>query len=80
MLGPRDAARRNGDRMQIQDLLDTSCHLADAAGFTVFPGCEVTPYATLLESIPVRARSLFPTDVKRLAFDIGSKISAIEAI
>jgi HD-like signal output (HDOD) protein len=79
MLGPRDSAKRKGDRLQIQDLLHTSCQLADAAGFAAFPGCEVTPYAELLEAIPVRARSLFPADVKRLAFDIGSKISAIEA-
>jgi HD-like signal output (HDOD) protein len=80
MLGAHDSANRNGGRLQIEDLLRTSCRLADVAGFKVFPGCEVTPYATLLEAIPVRSRSLFPTDVKRLAFDIGSKISAIEAI
>jgi HD-like signal output (HDOD) protein len=78
MLHPATGIRHNGDRWQVPDLVHMSCRLADAAGFTIFPGCEVVPYTELLESIPVRERSLLNTDVTRLAFDIGSRIKAIE--
>jgi len=79
MLHSQDPLRRDGDPWQMHDVIQMSCHLADAAGFPAFRGCEAIPYAELLESIPVRERSLFATDVKRLSFDIGSKISAIDA-
>jgi HD-like signal output (HDOD) protein len=79
MLHSPDPVRHNGDPWQMHDVVQMSCHLADAAGFTEFPGCEVIPYAELLESIPVRERSLLNTDVTRLAFDIGSRIKAIES-
>jgi len=80
MLRPQDCVRGHKDQWQLYDLVQMSCRLADTAGFAVFPGCEVTPYADLLESIPVRERSLFHADVKRLTFDIGNKISTIESI
>jgi HD-like signal output (HDOD) protein len=79
MLHSPDCVRHNGDPWQMHDVVQMSCGLADAAGFTVFPGCEVIPYTELLESIPVRERSLLNTDVTRLAFDIGSRIKAIES-
>jgi HD-like signal output (HDOD) protein len=80
MLQPQDCVRQQNNSWQMHDLVHMSCRLADTAGFAAFPHCEVTPYADLLELIPVRERSLFHADVKRLAFDIGSKISAIESI
>jgi HD-like signal output (HDOD) protein len=79
MLHSPDSVRHSGDPWHMHDVVHMSCHLADAAGFTVFPGCEIAPYAELLESIPVRERSLLNTDVTRLAFDIGSRIKAIES-
>lgn len=79
LLHSPDCVRHSGDPWQMHDVVRMSCHLADAAGFTLFPGCEITPYAELLESIPVRERSLLNTDVTRLAFDIGSRIKAIES-
>jgi HD-like signal output (HDOD) protein len=79
MLHPPNCIRHNGDPWQMHDVVRMSCLLADAASFTLFPGCEVTAYADLLESIPVRERSLLNTDVTRLAFDIGSRIKAIES-
>lgn len=80
MLQPQDCVRRHNEPWQMDDLVQMSCRLADTAGFTAFSGCEVTPYADLLELFPVRERSLFHADVKRLTFDIGNKISAIESI
>jgi HD-like signal output (HDOD) protein len=79
MLHSSDCVRYNGGPWQVHDVVQMSCSLADAAGFTVSPGCESIPYAELLESIPVRERSLLNTDVTRLAFDIGSRIKAIES-
>ena len=79
MLHPSNSIRHNGDPWQMHDVVRMSCRLADAAGFTLFPGCEVVPYAELLESIPVRERSLLNTDVARLTFDIGNRIKAIES-
>jgi len=63
----------------MHDVVGMSCCLANAAGFTLFTGCEVVPYADLLGSIPVRERSLLNTDVNRLTFDIASRIKAIES-
>jgi HD-like signal output (HDOD) protein len=79
MLHAPDCHRHAGDSWQMNDVVRTSCCLADAAGFTLFPGCEAVPYTELLESIPVRERSLLNTDVTRLAFDIASRIKAIES-
>jgi HD-like signal output (HDOD) protein len=79
MLHPPNCVRHNGDPWQMYDVVRMSCRLADAAGFTLFPGCEVVPYTELLESIPVRERSLLNTDITRLTFDIGSRIKAIES-
>jgi HD-like signal output (HDOD) protein len=79
LLHAQDHVRHSGDPWQMHDVVRMGCHLAEAAGFTLFPGCEVVPYAELLESIPVRERSLLNTDVTRLAFDIGSRIKAIES-
>ena len=74
-----DCDLQEGDWYQLPHLVHLGCQLADAAGFAAFAGCEVTPYAELMEAMPVRVRSLFPADEKRLAFDIGSKIHAIES-
>jgi len=79
MLVLRDCARDAVDSWELHDVVHMGCRLADTAGFPAFPGCEVTPYAELMDEIPVRVRSLFHADVKRLAFDVGNKIHAIEA-
>jgi HD-like signal output (HDOD) protein len=78
MLDLQCSVRHLNDPWKMQDLIHVCCCLADTAGFKVFPGCEEIPYADLLEAIPVRERSLFHADSNRLAFDIGSKINAIE--
>ena len=79
MLDTRDFPGPHSDPWHLSDAVHLSCRLADVAGFAAFGGCEVTPYAELMEAIPVRVRSLFYADEKRLAFDIGNKIHAIES-
>ncbi len=79
MLHSPNCVRQSCDPWQMHDVVGMSCCLANAAGFTLFTGCEVVPYADLLGSIPVRERSLLNTDVNRLTFDIASRIKAIES-
>jgi len=59
-------------------LINLSCRIADALGFAVFPGCEISAYEDLLEELPARERKVFRTDVADLALDVASKINAIE--
>jgi HD-like signal output (HDOD) protein len=66
------------DEWQLPDLIGVSCRLADTAGFAVCPGDDVTPYEELMAAIPVRLRSLFHADVKRLTFDIRTRMACIE--
>ena len=61
-------------------LINVSCRLADTAGFAAFPGCEVTPYAELLEELPAREKWLFHSDVESLAFEIGQKVNAVDPV
>jgi HD-like signal output (HDOD) protein len=72
--------RQQGANWHMSDLISVSCRMADIAGFAAFPGCESTPYADLLDELPARERGLFRTDVEKLAFEVGSKINAIESV
>ena len=62
------------------DVVHLSCRMADAAGFAAFPGCEVTPYADLLEELPARERRLFHATVETLAYEVARKIDAVETV
>jgi HD-like signal output (HDOD) protein len=68
----------NDERWQLSDLIRVSCRIADTVGFTVFQGCEVTPYGSLLAALPERERSALSPDREQLAFEISSKINAAE--
>ncbi len=61
-------------------LINVSCRLADSAGFAAFPGCEVTPYADLLEELPTRERWLFHSEVEALAFEVGQKVNGLDPV
>jgi HD-like signal output (HDOD) protein len=80
LLGPSDHVRHPNDPWGMEDLLHLSCLLADVAGFAAFPGCEVLPYADLMDATPLRERILFHADVERLTSDIASRINAIESL
>lgn len=71
---PRD---KNGP-WHMSDLINVCCRMADTVGFPAFPGCEVTPFAELLDEMPTRERGLFHTTVEPLAFEIARKINAVE--
>jgi putative nucleotidyltransferase with HDIG domain len=70
---------QNGN-WQLPELIDMSCRMADAAGFAAFPGCEVTPFAELLDELPARERRLFHPDMEALNEEISGRISAVEVV
>jgi putative nucleotidyltransferase with HDIG domain len=74
------SARQKGDPWQMPDLINVSCRMSDSVGFAVFQGCELTPYADLLEELPDRERKTFCADVDVLAFEVSSKINAVECL
>jgi putative nucleotidyltransferase with HDIG domain len=67
------------DPWQMPDIINVSCRMADTVGFAVFQGCELTPYADLLAALPDRERRTFCPDGEMLAFDVSSKINAVES-
>ena len=70
--------RLHHDTWQMPDIIHVSCRMADTVGFAVFQGCELTPYADLLATLPDRERRTFCCDGEALAFDVSSKINAVE--
>jgi putative nucleotidyltransferase with HDIG domain len=70
--------RVHHDTWQIPDIIHLSCRMADAIGFAAFQGCELTAYADLVAALPARERRGFP-DSEVLAFDVSSKINAVES-
>jgi HD-like signal output (HDOD) protein len=73
-------ARRTDGAWGLVEMLKTSCKMADAAGYPAFPGCEVTPYAELLDEVPARERRLFYPDRETLATEIAKSIRSIESV
>lgn len=64
-----------GDELwSLTDLVSMSCRMADSAGFAAFPGCEVTPYADLINELPNTAMGEFFPDVESLASEIQGNI------
>jgi len=59
-------------------LINVSCRMADTIGFTAFPGCEITPWADLLEELPPRERRLFYPDIESLEREVAMRINAVE--
>ena len=61
------------------ELINVSCRMADAAGFSAFQGCEATPYPELLDELPARERRLFHSDIEGLASSVAARIQAVES-
>jgi HD-like signal output (HDOD) protein len=72
------STRQKEGPWRLPDLINVSCRMADTVGFATFPGCEVTPFADLLGEMPERERGTFLTGVESLAFEVSSKINALE--
>ena len=70
--------RQKEDAWDLSALINVSCRMADAIGFAVFPGCEITPYPDLLGELPQREGKSFRTDREILTFEVSSKINALE--
>ena len=67
-------------RWGLPEIIGLSCRMADTAGFAPFSACHAASFPDLLEQLPPRERSLFHSDIESLAFEIGKKIAALEAI
>jgi HD-like signal output (HDOD) protein len=72
------ADRQKHDSWNLPALINVSCRMADTIGFAVFPRCEVIPYKDLLGELPERECKVLCTDMEILAFEVSSKINAIE--
>jgi hypothetical protein len=70
--------RQKHDSWNLPALVNVSCRMADTIGFAVFPRCEVIPYADLLCELPEREGKMLCTDREILAFEVSSKINAVE--
>ena len=73
------AARQKDGPWGMAELINVSCRMADTAGCTAFPGCEITPFPDLLIELPERERRLFHTNVETLANEIARKIDSVES-
>jgi putative nucleotidyltransferase with HDIG domain len=72
--------RRTDGTWGMAELIKVSCRMADAAGFSAFPGCEISPYANLLDELPARERGRFPADLATLATTVTDRIQAVESV
>jgi putative nucleotidyltransferase with HDIG domain len=70
--------RVKGGSWGMSELINVSCRMADTIGFTAFPGCEITPWADLLEELPPRERRLFYPDIESLEREVAMRINAVE--
>jgi HD-like signal output (HDOD) protein len=72
--------RRRQDEWNLPGLINVSCRLADATGFAAFQGCEITPYADLLEELPEREQKTFNSGLEALSFEISRQINTVESL
>ena len=63
----------------MSELISVSCRMADSAGFPAFPGCEISPYADLLDQLPPRERGQFHSDLQALTSMVANKVQAVES-
>jgi hypothetical protein len=72
--------RQKSDPWDIAALINVSCRLADSIGFPSFHGVEVTPYAELLEELPVIERGSPYPDIESLTAEVRMKMEGVESI
>ena len=61
-------------------LIRVSCRMADAVGFSAFPGCEMSPLVDLLDELPDTERRSFSSRMDTLTAEITDSIHAIESL
>ncbi len=74
------APRRSDGAWGMSELVKISCRLADAAGFSAFPGCAITPFSDLVAELPPRERGAFHAELETLTLDVSNKINALESL
>ena len=74
------APRRSDGVWGMSELIKISCRLADAAGFSAFPGCEITPFSDLIAELPPRERGAFHAELETLALEVSDRIAALESL
>ncbi|HWE87511.1 MAG TPA: HDOD domain-containing protein [Terracidiphilus sp.] len=72
-------APQPGQPWSMGTLVHISCRMADAVGYPVFAGCEVTPFEQLLTLLPPRQKAFFHPDPADLANDLAQRIAAFES-
>jgi putative nucleotidyltransferase with HDIG domain len=74
------APRQRQDEWNLPGLINVSCRLADTAGFAAFQGCEITPFADLLNELPDREQKTFDSGLEELSFELSRQINAVESL
>jgi len=72
--------RRFDGAWSMAELVKISCKLADVAGFSAFPGCELAPFSDLLDELPTRERNVFHSNLETLALEVAVRIKAVESL
>jgi len=72
--------RRMESAWSMAELIKISCKMADAAGFTAFHGCAVTPFSDLHDELPARERSAFHADLESLTREVTDRINMLESL
>lgn len=80
VIGEHHAPRQSDGPWGMSTLINVSCRMADAVGFSAFPACQPTPFPDLLAELPPRESRLFYNDLESLAVEVSRKISVIESI
>jgi hypothetical protein len=62
----------------LEELVKSSCRIADTAGFPAFQGCEPANFVTLLDDLPARERALLSADPAEVGAELTEQIRAIE--
>jgi putative nucleotidyltransferase with HDIG domain len=68
------------DDWGLVDLVMSSCRIADATGFTAFPGCEAAPYPDLRSELPAKVVDRLYPDVESLAWEIRGEIKMLRVV
>ena len=74
------SARHMESAWSMAELIKISCRLADTAGVSAFPGCEITPFSELQDELPARERSAFHSELEALTLEVTNKINMLESL
>jgi HD-like signal output (HDOD) protein len=74
------APRRMDSAWSMAELIKIGCKMADAAGFTAFQGCEVTPFSDLQNELPARERGAFHANLESLTREVTGRINMLESL